>query len=181
MPPQIPVSDDLFRRLQAQAIPFVDHTPASVIERLLDSIESKNGAGVTFAPKPEPLARRFDPARAPDLTHTRVRGSFGSADFSTWNDLVQTAHIQAFAKAKTFEELRKATLAQIQRGSYSEKGYRFIPGIDTSVQGVDANRAWEYSFKLAKYLQTPIQAYVEWRNNEKAAYPGESAVLEWTP
>ena len=73
------------------------------------------------------------------------------------------------------------TQAQIRKGSHSDSGYRSLPEIGISVQGVDANHAWTYSLRLAQYLKCPIKTVVEWRHNEKAAHPGEMGVLEWSP
>jgi len=72
-------------------------------------------------------------------------------------------------------------LARIRSGNHSEKGYHFIPEIGLSLQGVDANRAWAYSLRLAKAVSVPIFISFEWRNNDKAAFPGKSGVLEWNP
>src|SRR5205814_8636802 len=112
-------------------------------------------------------ARTLDPLRPPDLFHTRVRGTFGSTAFSNWNDLVRIAHVQGFAKAGSFDQLRDVTHAQIRKGSHSDSGYHSLPEIGISVQGVDANHAWTYSLRLAQYLNSPIRAIVEWRHNQK--------------
>jgi hypothetical protein len=181
---KIEIPDSLFQRLQKHAVPLED-TTASVIERLVDHLEAKpNGlvkgkqSEVGF---PDHVIKKFNPIRPPDLFHTRSRGTLDSSTFSNWNDLVRVAHIAAFAKAKTFEVLKTVTQAQIRKGSHSDSGYHFLPEIGISIQGVDANHAWMYSLRLAQYLKVPLQALVEWRNNEKAAHPGMSGVLEWNP
>jgi hypothetical protein len=125
--------------------------------------------------------RQFDPQRPPSLLHTRVSGEFGPASFSNWNDLVRIAHVQAFKQARSFEELRKITRAEIKKGSYLDEGYHFVPDIGISVQGADAAHAWEYALRLAIYLKVQLKAEVEWRNNDKAAYPGKRGILAWTP
>ena len=94
---------------------------------------------------------------------------------------MRIAHTKAFAKAGSFDELRSVTHAQIHKGRRSDSGYRFIPEVGVSVQGVDANHAWSYSLRLAQYLRTPLRATMEWRHNQKAAHPGETGVLEWNP
>jgi hypothetical protein len=182
---QIEVPDSLYKRLEKHAIPFVDLTPVAVIERWADHFEAQSNGSVKGNPSDAAFAdhgaKRLDPLKPPDLFHTRSRGSFGSAAFSNWNDLVRVAHVQAFAKAGSFEELRSVTQAQIRKGRYSDSGYHFLPEIGISVQGVDANHAWTYSLRLAHYLKTPVQAVVEWRHNAKAAHPGMTGILEWNP
>lgn len=182
MPINLEIPDTLYKRLQEHAIPFVD-TPVSVIEKWADHFEGKSDGDkprfVAEHPTASYGAKKLDPLRPPDLFHTRVRGTLGSTAFSNWNDLVRMAHVQAFAKAGSFEELTNVTHAQIRKGSHSDSGYHSLPEIGISVQGVDANHAWMYALRLAQYLKSPIRAVVEWRHNPKAAHPGERGILEW--
>jgi hypothetical protein len=178
------IPESLYQRLQKHAIPFVD-TPISVIERLADHFEAKPSDPIrktlpstSISDRPH---KKFNPLQPPDLFHTRSQGTFGSIAFSNWNDLVRIAHIETLAKTESFEELRTVTHAQIRKGSHSDSGYHYVPEIGISLQGVDANHAWRHALRLAQYLKTPLRAQVEWRNNEKAAYPGTSGVLEWNP
>jgi hypothetical protein len=189
---QIEIPEALFARLQKHATPLVD-TPSSVIERWADFYEEQNTRSISLAnsnisdskhsvgDNPQPM-RQLSAERPPSLLHTRVRGQFGAIPFSNWNDLVRIAHVQAFKeKAQCFDALRKVTRAQIKEGRYSSEGYHHVPEIGVSIQGVDADRAWEYALRLAIYLKTPLQAEVEWRHNDKAAHPGECAVISWNP
>ncbi len=184
---QIEIPEPLLKRLQAHATPFID-TPVSVIERWGDfyDLNHKKPALApeptrqTAAPVGEKL-RQLDPNGPPNLFHTTVRGEFGGQHFSNWNDLLRTAHIAAFKQAKSFEELRRVTRAQISPGSRSDSGYHFLAEIGVSLQNVDADHAWEYALRLATYLKVPLRAVVEWRHNDKAAHPGERAALSWTP
>jgi hypothetical protein len=182
---KLDVPDPLYNRLHKYSV-FANLAVPSLIERWADYFEAKANNGTAAAkaaemPAAEYAAEKLDPLRPPDLFHTRARGNFGSTSFSNWNDLVRIAHIQAFAKAGSFEELKKVTHAQIRKGSHSDSGYHSLPDIGISVQGVDANHAWTYSLRLAQYLKTPLRAAIDWRHNEKAAHPGESGILEWNP
>lgn len=94
---------------------------------------------------------------------------------------MQLSHRQALDALGSFEELAKATHARVKMGKDSKNGYKPLMGKNISLQGVDANHAWQHAFRLARHLKVPIRAVVEWRHNEKAAYPGEQAVLEWQP
>src|SRR5438046_2516050 len=117
MSTQIEIPDSLYKRLQKHAIPFVDHTPLSVIERWADHFDAQaNGSAegkVSEAAVTEYRTKKLDALHPPDLFHTRSRGTFASAHFSNWNDLVRIAHIAAFDKARSFEGLRTVTHAQI--------------------------------------------------------------------
>jgi hypothetical protein len=181
---QIPLPEALFKRLKLAADPFVETTPAAVIEKLLNWYESKPAlageqASASLAATVDADTTEFDPVRPPDLFHTRARGVFGNTSFSNWNDLVRTAHIEAFKKAGTFEALKAVTHAQVRKGEHGDSGYRYLPEIGVSVQGVDSNHAWSYSLRLAQYLKVPIWVFVEWRHNDNAAYPGKQGSLKW--
>jgi hypothetical protein len=183
---QLEIPEGLFTRIQKHAIPFVDLTPISVIERWADHFEgqqhkplAQHALGFQTA---ENSGKKFSPLTPPDLMHTRCHGTFGNLSFRKWNDLVRIAHTQAFAKAQTFEALKTVTHAQIRKGDHSgDSGYHYVPEIGISVQGVDANHAWLYSLRLAQFLKVPLRASIEWRHNEKAAFPGQAGVVEWIP
>ena len=129
-----------------------------------------------------PAGRTLNPLSPPSLLHTRCRGAFGGTSFKKWNDLVRIAHVQAYAKAGSLETLLSVTHAQLRKGDHSgDSGFHFVPEIGLSIQGVDANKAWEYSRRLAQYLMVPLSARVEWRHKEGAAFPGETGLLEWKP
>ncbi len=175
----------LFERIKRHAIPFVDLTPVSVIERWADHFE---GQVETKTPLKIPDSvgveshRMLNPLSPPSLLHTRCRGAFGETEIRKWNDLVRVAHIQTFEKVKSFDSLRTITYAQVRNGDHEgDSGFHFIPQGGFSLQGVDANHAWEYALRLAQYLRVALRVVVAWRNNEKAAFPGQSGVLEWRP
>ncbi len=178
------IPESLFSRIQKHAIPFVDLTPIAVIERWANHFEKNQSKDqpITSVRAFESDAKKFNPMTPPDLMHTRCQGTFGNAQFRKWNDLVRVAHTHAFKRAQSFETLKTVTHAQIRKGDHSgDSGYHFVPEVDISIQGVDANHAWLYAFRLAQYLKTPVRVAIEWRQNEKAAFPGEMGVIEWMP
>jgi len=184
---QLDIPEALFDRIKKNAIPFVDLTPVSVLERWANHFDK---APPPVTPTPTvitPIAatragRILNPLSPPSLLHTRCRGTFGTVPFRKWNDLVRIAHVQAHAKAGDLESLFPVTHAQLRAGDHSgDSGFHFVPEIGLSIQGVDANKAWEYSLRLAQYLKVPLVVTVEWRNKEEAVFPGETALLEWKP
>jgi hypothetical protein len=178
------IPEPLYKRMQKHAVPFVD-TPLSVIERWADHFErTANGSAPPLVADEATIkygAKKLDPVHPPDLFHTRARGTFGIVPFSNWNDLVRIAHTAAFKKAGSFDQLRDVTHAQIAKGERSDSGYKFVDEIGVSIQGVDANHAWQHALRLAKYLRQPLRAIVEWRHNPKAAHPGDLGILEFVP
>jgi hypothetical protein len=180
---RIDIPDELGARLHRYSVVSNLSVPL-LIERWAEYFEEKASraeppSAIRSAPDG---ARAFDPVRPPNLAHTRAHGTFDGAQFSKWNDLLRTAHIQAFAKVGSFDALKKITHAQILNGNHSnDRGYHFLPEIGISLQGVDSIHAWSYSLRLAQHLSVPLQATVEWRHNDKAAYPGQTGFLEWSP
>lgn len=179
---QITIPDSLFKILQKHAIPLVD-TPVSVIERWARHFE-RTSDGSSRDPKipiANPDLDQPDPDAPPDLLHTRVRGTFGAIAFPNWNGLLRIAHVEAFKKAKSFEALRTATHAPIYNGNRSDCGFHYLPEVGISLQTADANHAWRYALRLARFIGTPLRASVDWRNKEKAAHRGKSCNLSWQP
>lgn len=189
MPISIEISEQLFERIQKQAIPFVDLTPESVIERWANHFETVSETSSVLPlenekPKNAPVTegKRYNPMNPPEVFHTRVNGQIAGHQFNKWNDLVRLAHVLAFTKAGTLETLRANTRANIQPGDLSRRdGFHFVPEINASIQGLDSNKAWEHSLRVAKYAGLPLFAQFTWRDNPNAAFPGETGVLEWNP
>jgi hypothetical protein len=173
----------LFARLQKLAIPLED-TTVSVIERLVDQhealdLKSKERADSTFHPD---HSMRLNPLDPPDFSHSVVVGTFGERPFKNWNDLVQSAHIETLTKVGGFKALKEVTLANIEKGNHRRDcGFKYLPKIGISIQGVDSRRAWQCALHLAKSTGTTLRAKVTWRVNEKAEFPGETGVIEWKP
>jgi hypothetical protein len=185
---KIEIPDSLLKRMQSCAIPLVD-THISVLEKWADFYEEHNKlADRAVAPSNghesssyERDLPKLDAFRPPDLTHTVVKGHFGGTAFDKWNDLVRLAHSKTFTKVGSYEGLKSVSRAQLKHGEFTEEGYRYLPEIDVSIQGVDANRAWDHSLRLAKYLHVELWAEVEWREKNGAARPGQQGLLHYRP
>lgn len=124
---------------------------------------------------------RLDVTNPPNLQHARVHGTIGTRAFSNWNELLRIVHELAYEKAGSFEELKRMSAAPIRPGKHDDSGFTFLTNLGLSIQGLDANRAWEYSILLAKRIPVAVEAVVQWRHTDKAARPGESAILVWEP
>lgn len=182
----ITLSDETFGKLQALARPFVD-TPESVIADLAgEELRRRNvprnghpgknsGASVEMT---------LDPDAHENLTHTRLLSA--SIDGRPihrpkWNGVLDHLHILARKRLGSFEAVRRVTGANIREGRFEENGYRFVPDADLSIQGVDANLAWDHSLRLARALEVAVQLRFEWRQKDAAAHPGQAASLKWAP
>jgi hypothetical protein len=183
--PTIEITPATYEKLQRLGVAFVD-TPESVIARLVDAALEKKSAvsRESIAGPLDPSVIDLDPFFTGNLAHTRVRrASFGAREIDPpkWNNLLRTAHVEARKQLGSFDALKEATSARIRQGPYDREGFKFVPGSDFSIQGLDSNMAWSSSLRLAKKLNVPIEIEFEWYNKEGAAHPGKRGRMVWNP
>ena len=185
----ITISDETFSKLQALAQPLVD-TIESVIITLADAElermavplngNSRGGSGGSR----ESQVLRLNPDAHENLTHARLVSATVDGrpiHKPKWNGVHGYLHILGRQRMGSFDALRQASGANLREGRYEENGYVYLPGADLSIQGVDANLAWDHCLGLARALEVKIQLRFEWRHKVGASRPGETAVLEWSP
>jgi len=192
MTPTIRISENTYRRLQNPLIakPF-DDTPATAIDKLLDFFEKHNSAPQTSSPPAAPPnngsgnSGTLDPENPPDLTNTKIlaaefagdrfypRALFGMKGL-TWNGLVKVANKYAFDHASSFEEFRRLTNSNVEKGESTDRGFHHFREIDISIQYVDAEHAWKNILYIAKKLKVAITIEFEWDNQQRG-------ILAWTP
>jgi hypothetical protein len=180
MMPVVRIPDPLYKRLQAIAVPLED-TTLTVLEKVLSFYEG--------AHKPQQAEigeshRVLDPNAPIDLHHTRVLRAFiGGSEVGrpNWNRLVHAMHEEAFRHGVSQEALLKLTKSNGIKGENNNFGFHYLPEVNISIQGVDANLAWRSVLHLAKELKISLEVWLEWRKKDGAAYPGETAKLVWPP
>lgn len=177
MSPSVDLTPTTFTRLQAHAVPLVD-TIESVINRLLDAYEAKDGTPIPGSDEGQASnLRQFNPNTPPDLRHTKVLSiEFGGKPLArgeaNWNGLLNAAVRVAKAKTKSSADLKKLVIVNFVEGQKSDEGYRFLSDIGLSVQGQDANGAWKGACHVAQQLDCKLNATFIWRDKEGAAFPG---------
>ena len=193
--PTLEIPDVLFKRLQNLAVPLVD-THVTVLERILDDYESRRNSEHEKQEKtPEervleqifkesPL--KFNPDTPPDLRHADVRkASFAGRRAFGWNKLVHEAHLEAMSRLGSLEALRDATKSNFIIGRTSsddtKRGFRHVPGINISIQNVDAAHAWSNTLRLARHLRVEVEVEFEWKQKTDALHPGRKGRLTWKP
>ena len=183
MAPSINISEATFERLQRHAIPLVDSFD-TLINRLLDTVE----AGV---PNHRPTdqrrhdgARRFSPTKPPQLTHTKVvSATFDGKALrpANWNRLLDAAVVHGAKNKADFSNLRRLVPVNIVKGKKEDEGYHYLPSVDISVQGQDANAAWRYAVLVAQAFGCAIEVSFIWRNKDGAEYPGQAGMMVFQP
>ena len=176
MTPSIEISAQTFTRLQRHAVPLIDNIE-TVINRLLDSYEAKNGATTVQQQSIPADVRYFNPGMPPDLTHTKVlsvvlRGKeLGHSD-TKWNALLDAVIREAMVNLKSVDAVKRVLIVNAKVGKKEDEGHRYLPDVGLSVQGQDANAAWKAALHIAKQLAFEIDVIFAWREKEGAEFPG---------
>ena len=182
MVPSIELSSQTFARLQAFAVPLVDN-PETVINRLIDFFEAKEGASAPASSNGGGnTIRLFSPVSPPSLTHTKVLAVEFSGGLllhgqANWNGLLNAAVREAKARAKSANELKQLIIVPFVDGQKTKEGYRFLSDVGISVQGQDANGAWKAAYHIAERLSLALTVTFVWREKEGAAFPGVTGRL----
>ncbi|TLX11751.1 hypothetical protein [Rhizobium sp. MHM7A] len=164
------ISDELFSRLQARAVPLVD-TIESVITRILDG-----DTGDKIDSTPEGY-RLFDPASPPNLGHTSVLSAtvdgqlLKSAD-TFWNSIIVAMIRVLAARGMSAKDIDATLPSNSAVGQKSGNGYKFIKEAGVSIQGLDANNAWRTIFLLSTVANISVDVKFKWQNKEGAQMPG---------
>lgn len=181
----IRVSESTYNHLESLSKGF--DTPGNVIDRLLKFYEDHH-TQVASPVKPSPpivappgSIKTLNPDNPGDLTHTKIlAGWFGNEKINNWIRLVYAAHKYAIGYFGNFEALERETFSNIVNGSLTESGYHEYPDLGISIQGQDSNNSWRSAMHLAREINiSRIEVLIKWRNNEKAAYPGQKGRLSW--
>jgi hypothetical protein len=182
-PKQIEISNSTFMRLQRLASPLED-TPDSVIVRLIDYCEGANfNPAIAYTAYSQNPTKTFDCGNAPKLTHTKVVNAKINGrtlgNKSNWNNLLSESVIFAAGYCKTEEDLRRAIIVNFVKGRRVDKGYRFLPKVDISIQGQSAGDAWKAIWHIVKRFDVPVEVDFVWHNKPEAAHPGEAGRFIW--
>jgi len=194
MSPLIQVSDEVYKKLKERAKSPQD-TPSDILASLLgiqeDVFKSKAEETTLIessVPEISPDENNYDetlkldPEAPEDLYFTTIiQGHFGNKKVSSWNELIDTAHILAVEKVETYDALKKMSNSDIVMGAYNENGFRPIPTIGISIQGDSPNQAWKNTFYIARKLNIAVEILFEWERKFTAARPGSRGVLSWAP
>jgi len=174
--PDITIQQSTYERLERHAKAFVD-SPDTVIMRALDALDEALGEAAPADGRRGAEAERHIDARAlPNLTHTKVLdAAIGGEPVArpNWNLLQDKMLRRAMKRVGSFEKLRRLCPVNMVEGRKEDEGYSYLPDLDISVQGQDANGACRAAITAAQGLGVALEIGFMWRLKEAAAHPGE--------
>ena len=203
---KIEVSLETYDRLQRRAVPFED-SPDSVIARLLDksgregdgatagegaAIEKDGGGDVLSGSGEGGSAQAFgadsgidvavdDPFSPPSLKHTKVlRAEVDGREVPKANWTAVRHAVVAMALDQGGYNLRRLLEVWPMNAVETRKndeGYSYYEDLGLSIQGQDANHAWQATAAVARALSVGVKVWFQWRTKPDAAHPGMRGLL----
>ena len=122
-----------------------------------------------------------DPFDPPSLKHTKVlRAEVDGREMAKVNWTLVRQAVVSIALARGGYDLRR--LLQIcamnaVEGVKNDEGYTHYGDLGMSIQGQDANHAWQAAAAAARVLGAPVKVWFQWRMKPDAAYPGKWGLL----
>lgn len=134
-------------------------------------------------PPPNTEPTEYDPASPPFLFYTSIKATFAGENVNDWSSLVRCGITMALKAGHSVSELQQILLTRIEEGERKENGFRPIAGLNVSVQGMDANKAWRDIFTLAQHLGCKVEVVFRYSENDRllADKRGKSGILRWSP
>lgn len=171
--PTIEVSDFALNYLKQYAEPLVD-TTVSVLDRIL----SEHEILVASKKSATSLEMRFEGKELPSVKFTtvisaKVAGKPASQKY--WNNILEDLIAACVAAGAEPSDVKALLQANIMQGNHSENGYRYVPAAGFSFQGLEANRVCRNLVTLAVTYKVSVDIEVRWQDEEKAAFPNQTA------
>jgi len=133
-------------------------------------------------PPTDSKARQLDATNPGDLRFTRVlEGRIGSEEADSWSALVRAGLRMALSKGFSFQDLEQRLTVNMMPKPYNQRGYRWHPDLQLSIQGFTAKMAAGNLYRLAKLMNAELYIRFCWTDEPEAAHPGEEGVIHWSP
>lgn len=190
MMPVVRVNDATFVDLKSVAIWLRTETPSQTIDRLVR--EKMEQLGLERDDAPEEIMTRnvssdasddgeMEFRSAPGLSFTRVlEASVGDQTLrkANWSSVLLKL-ITATKKKNGMDAKTLSSELQIPSKpyEYGSEGYKYQSELGISVQGQSAQDAWKEIHRLADKHRIAVELRFQWRESDKAQYPGRIGVL----
>ncbi len=174
--PTIEISTTSFSRLQAYATPLVDSVETALI-KVLDMADSASKAGANV-----PVTAPSKPQGTPDLSFTTLKSASINGRVllpgqRNWNAFMLEVVKEAAKHLPAGVTIADQIVVNHVRGKKGDQGYKYLPTLDVSIQGQNANNAWKAISHLTKLTGLKAEASFYWSNDPKAEKPGEHGRL----
>lgn len=172
MAKQIEISDWAYEKISS--LMSEDDTAGSVISRLLANSTSQDALETQ---KSNNLNMNFHMAAVPDLTFTKIISAKLNGDkvkTTNWKGLRDAIIKLGVANGVNLEEVSSV---HIVTGKKTDEGFEFYESMGLSIQGQSAKDSWKTCSDICFLMKATVEVLVQWRENKKAAYPGQKAKL----
>jgi hypothetical protein len=173
MAKQIEVSDWAYQKLSDMM--NEDDTAGSVISRLLASTTTSGAPANVTAATPDEL--NFHLAAVPDLTFTKIISVAVNGKTISANKWKKLRDAIIYIGAEAGVDLSDISSVHSVKGEKTDEGFEFHPKLGISIQGQSAKDSWKTCSDICTVINANVEVLVQWRDNEKAAYPGQKAKL----
>jgi hypothetical protein len=181
MMPVIRLNDATFVDLKSIATWLGTTTPSKTIETLVKKemeklglerdIEIEEGSvnedGIVFETAPGLAFKRILSATVNHQKSMKMK----------WAGLLMKVIGIVKAKGLSGEQLVRELKIPAKAFEYTEEGFKFQPDLGISIQGQSARDAWKEISRLAQKYHIPVEIRFQWKENEKAQYPGKIGVI----
>ncbi|MDB2438665.1 hypothetical protein N9W89_08125 [Hellea sp.] len=173
MAKQIEISEWAYQTISSLMTP--DDTAGSVISRLLASAVSPEHSTQTIVVPSNEL--NFHLAAVPDLTFTKIisvqiNGKVINAN--KWKSLRDEMIKLGLESGVSMDDVSSVHTV---KGEKNDEGFEFHESLGISIQGQSAKDSWKTCSDICSIIEANLEVLVQWRDNEKAAYPGKKAKL----
>ena len=122
-----------------------------------------------------------DPFDPPSLKHAKVlRAEVDGREVAKANWTIMRQSVVAIALGQANNNLRRLLeVCPINAvdGIKKDEGYTYYENLGVSIQGQDANHAWQVAAAPARALGVSVKVWFQWRTKPDAAYPGKWSLL----
>ncbi len=175
----IKINESTYKRLQSIGKTFEDSVD-SVINKLIDSYQQNNREGLKIprGGKNEPPLRKINPDQLSVLQFSKILSATidGKPDATNWNKLMRNV-ISASVNKTNDRNWDHYFKMNIKEGEFNQKNYTYLPDLDITVQGQNAENACKAIRAFAKKAELSIEIKFRWQDIDKASYPGECGIL----
>lgn len=175
----IQISNELYRRFEKLGVPFVD-THESLMDRLISFGEIHSQSLQDQAKSGRVLSEQklsFSFSEPPNMTHTQILSwklNGKALRQKTWNNIIE--ELLCILHEQNIDILHQSSV-NVKKGNIRDKGYKHIPEIGVSYQGLSAEDAFRAIKEFSEKYKLDVSIRFYWRDKPNAQFPGTEAVI----